>query len=666
VSTADKTETRFSESIQSRLPYLTDLSLISDPPPKFFEKLVSELYSTLELTAAAVWMLDGPHTFRLLFDRDLDHVLSDADPVAAQHNQQLLNEIIQTPNPAKRTLESIPGSRSNAVFLLPVMRHNACIAIVQLFGHAALLPDNSVEDRPGIHEIQTVIDTYLERMEAAESAAQPNSYLAAFQSFCLRLHRNLDPRHVAATVVNDSLELLQCDRVSLLNRHGSRWKLYAVNGRSKVNRRSSQVQCLESLAATAMSSGRKFFYPGSDQSLSPDLTVPLAAYLEQSESRMVLIAPLTVPESTDNELEIDPEHPGRVDSALVCEQFQSSRPHANLLSHADAVCNQIAIAVANAQAHHRIPLLGMLTRIGLAAAWLRGRRLFGLSLVVTLLAGLILALVNTTADYRVEGQGRLMPVVQRRVFAPMPGEIVSILVESGQAVQAGQPLMMIRNRDLTAQLLSARNRLSQKRKELHAFRVEQRAAARSGSRDHQFRLQAQEAQAQIDIEGLNQQIAHLSQQQDNLTLRAPIDGMMATFQVKQHLDGRPVERGDLMLEVLDTSGAWQLEVDVPQQRLGHIIDAQQRNGHQPLAVQFKLKSHPTAAFVGHLAKITEQTSIQSGTTGTVRMLIAVDRNADHPHRIGSDVSVKVNCGQRSLMYVLFGDVLEFGQRHFWF
>ena len=121
-----------------------------------------------------------------------------------------------------------------------------------------------------------------------------------------------------------------------------------------------------------------------------------------------------------------------------------------------------------------------------------------------------------------------------------------------------------------------------------------------------------------------------------------------------------------MLEVLDTTGAWQLEVDVPQQRLGHIIDAQRRNGEKPLPVQFKIKSDPTAEFAGHLAKIVEQTSIQSGTTGTVRLMIGLDHNVEHPHRIGSDVSVKLNCGPRSLMYVLFGDILEFGQRHVWY
>ena len=34
-------------------------------------------------------------------------------------------------------------------------------------------------------------------------------------------------------------------------------------------------------------------------------------------------------------------------------------------------------------------------------------------------------------------------------------------------------------------------------------------------------------------------------------------------------------------------------------------------------------------------------------------------------RIGAEVTAKIHCGQRSLGYVLFGDVVEFVQRYFW-
>ncbi|MEO1995822.1 MAG: hypothetical protein ABGZ17_11170, partial [Planctomycetaceae bacterium] len=176
MTTTHKSKPRFSASIQSLLPRLADLSLSSAPPPKFFEKLIAELFASLELTAAAVWMLDGPNTFRLLYDRDLHLLWNDRDPVVSQQNQKLLNDIVHTPDACTRPFASTQISHSDAVFLLPVIRHDACIAIVQLFGPELHLPDNSVDVQPAIHEIQAVIDTYLERTEAADSGTDPSSY----------------------------------------------------------------------------------------------------------------------------------------------------------------------------------------------------------------------------------------------------------------------------------------------------------------------------------------------------------------------------------------------------------------------------------------------------------------------------------------------------------
>ena len=42
------------------------------------------------------------------------------------------------------------------------------------------------------------------------------------------------------------------------------------------------------------------------------------------------------------------------------------------------------------------------------------------------------------------------------------------------------------------------------------------------------------------------------------------------------------------------------------------------------------------------------------------------RHSELPNRrIGADVRAKINCGKRSLGYVLFGDVVEFVQKHLW-
>ena len=48
----------------------------------------------------------------------------------------------------------------------------------------------------------------------------------------------------------------------------------------------------------------------------------------------------------------------------------------------------------------------------------------------------------------------------------------------------------------------------------------------------------------------------------------------------------------------------------------------------------------------------------------VRVFGAID-GREFEHRIGADVRAKIHCGEKSLGYVLFGDVIEFLYQRFW-
>ena len=59
-------------------------------------------------------------------------------------------------------------------------------------------------------------------------------------------------------------------------------------------------------------------------------------------------------------------------------------------------------------------------------------------------------------------------------------------------------------------------------------------------------------------------------------------------------------------------------------------------------------------------------SVISETEGTVVPLYAsLAEPAPPSPRIGADVIAKIDCGRRSLGYVLFGDVIEFIRKRFW-
>jgi hypothetical protein len=153
---------------------------------------------------------------------------------------------------------------------------------------------------------------------------------------------------------------------------------------------------------------------------------------------------------------------------------------------------------------------------------------------------------------------------------------------------------------------------------------------------------------------------------ENLTVRSPIDGVVATFQIEKNLLNRPVRRGELLLQVMNVeSDHWQLELQVPEYRMGHLLSALAEAEDHTLPVEYFLRTNVETTYEANVTRVATRTS-ESAEEGTVVEVFAdIPPQALPSRRIGAEVQAKIDCGQRSLFYVLFGDVVEFFQRHLW-
>ena len=61
-----------------------------------------------------------------------------------------------------------------------------------------------------------------------------------------------------------------------------------------------------------------------------------------------------------------------------------------------------------------------------------------------------------------------------------------------------------------------------------------------------------------------------------MKIRAPQDGIITTWEPQKTLKNRPVEIGTELLQVAAVEGEWEMEVDVPDDDMGPILDAQSR------------------------------------------------------------------------------------------
>jgi multidrug efflux pump subunit AcrA (membrane-fusion protein) len=258
-----------------------------------------------------------------------------------------------------------------------------------------------------------------------------------------------------------------------------------------------------------------------------------------------------------------------------------------------------------------------------------------------------------------------MPVKQQDIFAPWDGEVIEVFVQSGQQVEQGQPLVKLQNVDLETEVLDSQNKWEEKRQLLKTLDSSIRAANAQFDRAEEIRLRGRHAQTQIEMHGLKARIDRIQQQIAALTLTAPFAGTVATFQLEQLLSHRPVAKGERLLEIMDEAGNWHLELDVPENRLGHMLEAQLTSQSENLPVDFVLATRPEESFTGILKMTASRTDVSIEEGSIVKVQVAVNKSELPDCRIGAEVEGKIRCGDKSLFHVLFGDVVEFVQRHVW-
>jgi len=497
--------------------------------------------------------------------------------------------------------------------------------------------------------------------------AAPATDFAPLLHWLLSIQTSLRVAEVAAAAVNDGRLVFGVDRMSLAQRRGDRAKIIAVSGQEHVHPRSNVVRTLARLTSLVMTAGDPFRFPLENQELPTPLEEALAEYLQESGTRFLLIVPLRAPRKPDPPRRKNEVAPVQVESpiigAVIFEQMAQDQPPPGLAANLDLVTPHLAAAMHNARSHESLFLLPVWRALGDAWEAVRHRRLLTIAAVIAVIgAGTSLFLVPW--DYRVEATGRLMPVVQRDVFAPWDGQVQDLFVHGGERVKPGDVLLTLRNDELQTQFVKVRNEISEKRKLVSALNAEVGTAEKSPDRLEVVRIQGKIAETEIELKGLDEQRKLLEDRLERLTVRASIDGVVTTFQADQELTSRPVSRGDLLLQVMDDRGDWRLEMEVQEQRLGHLLSAQ-RATEPALPIEFRLLTQPEKSYEATLTSLATRAET-SETTGSVVEVRAALNTENLPQRaIGAEVRGRIHCGKKPLGYVLFGDVIEFVQRYLW-
>lgn len=489
------------------------------------------------------------------------------------------------------------------------------------------------------------------RREAALTAR--STLVDEIERFTRSVHEDLSLRATAYAVVNDGRRLIGCDRVSLLVRRGRRFELLATSGLEVVERRSQAAKLMSRMACVVAEAGEPVWQLGKIDELPPQIRAALGEYVDEAHVRGVAVLPLLAkPDARQT------QRRPRVLGALVIEQIEDVSPVAGRVERAELVAQHAAGALANALEYQSIPLLPLWRKIAkVRNLFAPGTRRKTLA-VASLILATLLALKFVPADLALSAKGTLQPAERRHVFAPLDGTVHTIHVRHGERVAAGQLLVELRNTDLDVALADAVGQHTAAGEQLLAV---ERALYEDSTKllgQERHRLAGQRSELKQKLASLDEQTRLLRRKRELLKITSPITGEVTTWNVEQLLQSRPVRQGQVLVDVAAVDGAWELELQVPENDIGHLLRAQQEHG-PALEVRYRLAAdpdHDRAATVSEVHYAAEVRG-EEGNTVLVRTTLC-DANLP-PLRPGAEASAKVYAGRRALGYVWLHDAVDF-------
>ncbi len=660
-------------------------------PPLFFQEFLVRVVTAIGARAGAVWLVDESNRLGLVAQVNLEQTGLRERPGALAMNEKLIVDVLQTGEARTLTHGGEAQLPTEHVLVMSALhKEKKCVGVVELFQR----PDVPVKAQSGYMQFLEQMCGYGSRFiegkrrNPGDQADLKNQFWTDFEQFSLRIQRSLVEQEVADAAASDARSLLGADRVSVVTRKGRSVRVRAVSGQSSVNPRANLIAAMNKLATRVIEMGETLIYTGKVEGLAPQIEEPLAAFVQESGSRMVMMVPTFETEEMVRKQgeEADRDRKKKrvkATGCIVIEQIAESEPLPQLEQRAELIADHVGAAIWNARQHGRIFGLSIWKLIGTALEWFKGRKLMITTAVLAAIAIASAALTLIKLDYPVTAEGKLMPIEQHAVFATWDGVITreGLKVNGDEEVKKGQILVVLENDELEGQIEEAKasvrkyeqlvigKRAEIVQSELSIPKLSDEEKPQSLANIERMRVEQRGIEGDLEI--ARQQVINLeTRKEEKLTIRAQADGRIPNFQLRQLLEDRPVRQGDHLFDIMNDNGDWHMEILLQEKRMGHLLRAQReaaaKNESVELPGRFTMATQPDAKFECHLTKVATRSTTDT-ELGTVFELNAVANEGQTlpEKRIGAEVTVKIYCGQSTLFYWCFGDVVDTAQKWLW-
>jgi len=671
--------------IQILIGEISQLSRQNLDPGQFYNAFLDRVVSALAAVGGVVWTKGENGQLALQYQVNLQQTgLIESEEKQKSHSR-LLYKVLSNPDVAGGNGVLVPPhsgfgddeAANPTAFLLifgPLRTDLEMVGLVEIFQRAETAPQVQQGYLRFLVQMCELAGDFLKSHQLRHFSDRQVLW-ARLEDFTRNVHSSLEPIETAYTIANEARRLIECDRVSVAIRRGNRCTIEAVSGQDIFDKRSNTVRLLGRLASAVVATGEPVWYAGDTRDLAPQVEDAVQEYVDEAHSKMLAVLPLGRPkpdEDAEKEEKEDAEGPV---GALIVEQIEDNRVAPAMAQRIDVVCRHSSVAMANAMEHQSLFLMPLWRAIGKSKFIVQARTLPKTILVAVALLLVILALFIVPADFDLQSKGTLQPVNRKDVYAIVDGEVAEFgkekgdpnkPIEQGSPVKKGQLLLKLHNPTLNEQQLEIMGQVAFLSQELDDLARKLDVNGSSMKSDDIAQLMGQKAESSQKLISAKAQAEIVNRKVADLEIFSPIDGLIFTPEVKNRLERRPVQPGVALLRVADPDGPWEVELHMPDDRMGHINRAEKlaEERHEPLRVSYILATDPGTTLQGTVKEIAPSAEIMEKDEGSVVVIRVETHKEDldpEKLRAGATVTGKVHCGRRSLGYVWFHDLLSFIQ-----
>ena len=681
-ATIEKTK----QQIRGLVQEIAQLSRTEIEPDQYYAEVMNRIVAALAAVGGAVWTITAERQLRLDYQINLNPDLLDNQSNDSRRHVRLLQQVITSgeaklvPPMSGAGDPEAPGNPTKTLLVLaPMKTHDSVEGVLEVLQRSDSQPGSQQGYLRFLMQMSELVGDWLKSRKLRHFTGRQEMW-GKIDHFSKEVHNSLDIKDTAYTIANEGRRLIECDRVTVTVSRGYKQVVQAISGQDTMDTRSNIVTLLSSLATRVCATGEPLWYSGSTQDLPPQLETALEDYVDESHTKSLAVLPLfksdPFKEKKDDELGAETQSPyqssqGDVIGSLIIEQIDSVQSQDLVAPRVDLVCQHSARAMGNAIEHNSLFLMPLWRTIG-KSRWLVTARNLPKTLVISgLILATLLALFLVRKDFVLVADGTLEPVERRDVFFKANGEVAEVLVDTGSPVKAGDRLVQLKNNELEQEIQKVRGDLDTARAGLRMLEkiiLDQASSEAGAGKTPSGTLYAQIVELRQKINGYETQLAILEDKRKNLAVVSPIDGQVTTWDVGDLLRNRPVTIGQVAMQVADPSGAWELEVYLRDDRVGHMLRAQQEQQTEQLPVSFVLKSHAGNTFEGQLIEMQDAATQDQQHGHSYRLKIQIDKHKlqqglqqEELKMMGSEVKATLHCGRASVAYCWFHELLEWVQ-----